>query len=289
MLTNEVRFGSAGNPEAFYEAGLKNSQQMPEWLAEQGLTAYEYSAGRGVKLGKETAEKISTQAKKHNIAMSIHAPYYINLATFDAKKMVNNERYLWESITAAEFLGADRVIFHVGSPVKLEREVAFKQVENNLRAFLEKMVKTNKTIFLCPETMGKKNQIGTLEEITALCKLSPLLIPTIDFGHLHAAQNGGFECVEDYLKVFDYLAEQLGEAILYKFHVHFSKIEFTKAGEKRHWTFADDEYGPEFKPFIEALVKTGYTPRVICESSGTQAIDAVAMMNYYRNLSSKKI
>lgn len=285
-MNKKLRFGSAGNPDAFYESGLKNSWQMPAWLAQQGLTAYEYSAGRGVKIGKDSAQKIAEQAQKYDIAMSIHAPYYINLATVDAAKMLNNERYLSESIRAAENLGADRVIFHVGSPVKLERSLAFRQVQNSLDQFLEKMEDFAENIFLCPETMGKQIQIGNLEEIVALCKLSPKLLPTIDFGHLHAAQNGGFDVVDDYLKTFDYIAQHLGEDVLYKFHVHFSKIEFTKAGEKKHWTFADS-YGPPFEPFMHALAKTGYTPRIICESSGTQAQDASSMYNYYKEISRK--
>ncbi len=285
-MNESIRFGSAGNPDAFYKAGLKSSWQMPAWLAAQGLSAYEYSAGRGVKIGKDSAQKIAEQAQEHNIALSIHAPYYINLATFDADKIANNERYLTESFQAAEYLGADRVVFHVGSPVKLERNLAFTQVQKNLYQFLEKLETTDEKVFFCPETMGKKNQIGTLEEIVTLCKLSPRLLPTIDFGHLHAAQNGGFDIIDDYLKTFEYLAQNLGEAILYKFHVHFSKIEFTKAGEKKHWTFADS-YGPPFEPFMQALAKTGYKPRIICESNGTQAQDAKEMFEYYKKLNLK--
>lgn len=277
---NKLKFGSAGNPDAFYEAGLKRSWEIPAWLAAQSLGAYEYSAGRGVRLNADTAGKIGQQARAYNIAVSVHAPYFINLATIEPEKMVNNEKYLVDSINAAEWLDGDRVIFHVGSPVKLERQQAFLQVQKNLDNFLRKFSDIGPNILLAPETMGKKNQIGTLQEIVELCKLSKRLIPTVDFGHLHAAQNGGFENMDDYLHTYEYMAKHLGEEILYNFHVHFSKIEFTKAGEKKHWTFADD-YGPPYQPFIDSLVKTGYTPRIICESSGTQAIDALAMQAYY--------
>lgn len=277
---NKLKFGSAGNPDAFYEAGLKSSWQMPAWLSEQGLGAYEYSAGRGVRLTEATATKIGEQAKKYGIAVSVHAPYFINLATLEPEKAVNNERYLTDSIRAAEFLGADRVIFHVGSPVKLERKQAVLQVQRSLDSFLSNHDDVGRAVLLAPETMGKKNQIGTLEEIVELCKLSKRLIPTIDFGHLHAAQNGGFDNIDDYLQAYEYMAKHLGEDVLYNFHVHFSKIEFTKAGEKRHWTFAD-AYGPPYEPFMDSLIRTGYTPRIICESSGTQALDAAMMQAYY--------
>ncbi len=281
----KVLFGTAGSPEAFYQEGGKHSHQMPTWLSKNNLDAFEYSAGRGVRLGQIAAEAIAKTATQHNIALSIHAPYFINLATVEREKTANNERYLLSSIDAAEHMGADRVVFHVGSQVKLERTLAFKYVQNSLHDFMDKLTVMGKKVLLAPETMGKKSQIGTLAEIVELCKISPMLIPTIDFGHLHAAQNGGYDCVDDYLRTFEYIAQHLGEDILYNFQIHFSKIEFTKAGEKCHHRFIDD-FGPPFEPMVEALHRTGYTPRIICESAGTQDVDALAMKLYYQKLNS---
>ena len=89
-------------------------------------------------------------------------------------------------------------------------------------------------------------------------------------------------------RIFDKIAEGLGDDVARNLHCHFSKIEFTTAGEKKHLTFADTVYGPEFEPLIEAIVKDDLTPRIICESAGTQAEDAKAMKNYYDSLMEDK-
>lgn len=281
-------FGTAGNPEQFYTDGLKASVDMPKWLLEQGLNAYEYSAGRGVKLKEETAQKIGAKALEYGIKLSVHAPYYINLATFDSEQMEKNVNYFITTVQAAQYMGADRVVFHAGGQGKNERKIAVEQVKKRLAQVLERLVKLDyTTVKLLPETMGKKGQIGTLEEVIDFCKLSPLLEPTVDFGHLHAVAEGAYMTKDEYLRAFDMIGAGLGKDVLQTLHVHFSKIEYTKAGEKKHWTFADD-FGPPFEPFIEAVVDYGLTPRVISESAGTQDKDAFVMKEYYEKCCKKK-
>ena len=136
-------------------------------------------------------------------------------------------------------------------------------------------------IEICPETMGKINQLGTLDEVIELCRIDSAFVPVVDFGHLNARNIGNaFPTVDSYRAVFDKIATSLGDEYAYNLHCHFSKIEYTNAGEKRHLTFEDTIYGPEFEPLIEAIVKEGLTPRIICESAGTQAEDVKQMKNY---------
>ena len=280
-------FGTAGNPEQFYDDGLKASVDMPKWLSEKGLNAYEYAAGRGVKLKEETARAIGDKAKEYGIKLSLHAPYYINLAAFTAEQMEKNVQYFISSVEAAQYMGADRIVFHAGGQGKNERKAAVEQVKRGLDQVLDRLTGLGyTTVKLLPETMGKKGQIGTLQEVIEFCKLSPLLAPTVDFGHLHAVAEGAYMLKEEYIKAFELIEKGLGKDILQTLHVHFSKIEYTKAGEKRHWTFADD-FGPPFEPFIEAVVECGLTPRVISESAGTQAKDAYIMKEYYEKLLKK--
>ena len=278
-----ARFGTAGNPEKFYADGFKASLDMPLWLAKSGLNAYEYSAGRGVKMKEETAAAIGRAAGENDIAVSLHAPYYINLATYDQKQMLKNVDYFVASVTGAQNMGGDRVVFHAGGQGKQSREKAFEQVKRGLAQVLEKLELLGLNgVKILPETMGKQGQIGTLAEVIELCQLSPQLLPTVDFGHLHAVAGGTYTKEVEYLAAFDQIGELLGSDVLKTLHVHFSRIEFTKAGEKRHWTFADP-YGPPFEPFIDAVVKYKLIPRVICESAGTQDVDALLMKEYYNN------
>ena len=133
--------------------------------------------------------------------------------------------------------------------------------------------------------MGKINQLGTLEEVLDICSIDKRLCPVIDFGHLNARELGGvFNTKDDYLRVFDLIASRLGAEYLDSLHCHFSKIEWSKSGEKKHLTFEDNVYGPDFEPLMEVIAREDLTPRIICESDGTMAEDALKMKKYYSAL-----
>ena len=134
---------------------------------------------------------------------------------------------------------------------------------------------------LCPETMGKIGQLGTLDEVLALCGVDKRITPCIDFGHLNARTLGGIQSRADYAAILDRMDEVLGDERARRFHVHFSRIEFSAGGEKRHWTFAETQFGPEPQPLMELLSERRLEPVIICESAGTQAEDAQAMQRMY--------
>jgi deoxyribonuclease-4 len=148
---------------------------------------------------------------------------------------------------------------------------------------LEKVIEAvgDTNIKLGIETMGKVNQLGTLDEVIEQCKVDPRYAPVVDFGHMNAREQGLFTTADDYRRIFDRIAEGLGEKYALGLHCHFSKIEYTGAGEKKHLTFADSVYGPDFEPLMEAIAKDGWAPRIICESDGTQAEDAKVMKECY--------
>lgn len=135
------------------------------------------------------------------------------------------------------------------------------------------------------ETMGKKNQLGTLEEVITLCKLDPRLVPVVDFGHLNARDCGGvFTSADDYRRVFDRIGAELGDEVARNLHCHFSCIEWTDKGEKQHLTFDATEWGPDYHPLIETIYREGLTPTLICESDGTQSTDALLMKDYFERI-----
>ena len=277
-------FGPSGNPESFYAAGHKSSLEMPEWLAGQGLNAYEYSLTRGVNIGEETARALGVAAARFGIAMSVHAPYYISLATQDDLTAANTLKHFLKSLTAAEWLGADRISFHMGGVGKLARPVAMELAKRRLTEVLEEAGRQGLTgPKLAVETHGKLNQLGTVAEIIEVCKLSSQLIPLVDFAHLYAVAGGGFSQAGDYGRVFEQLGEALGRQAIADLHIHFSSIEFSAGGEKRHWRF-QDPFGPPYQPLIQWIVDHGLTPRIICESAGAQAEDAKTMQEFYRQL-----
>ena len=273
-------FGPGGNGDWFYSEGKKSTLQSPGWLKEKGLDAFEYEAGNGIAGSEATLSAIGEKAREHGILMSLHTPYFISLSGTDPEKRLKSLDYIQKSLWAAELLGADTIVIHSGSAAKISREEAMALSKDTLLHVAEAVGETS--IRLGIETMGKVNQLGTLSEVIEQCKVSPIYAPVVDFGHLNARNIGGaFPDVDSYRRVFDEIGTALGDEVAKSLHCHFSKIEYTNAGEKKHLTFADDTFGPCFEPLAEAIVREGVYPRIICESAGTQAEDALFMKDAY--------
>ena len=281
ILPSHPTFGPGGNSESFYNEGNRTTVQAPAWVKSRGLDAYEYQAGNGLTAGDKTLKEIGDAAREAGILMSFHTPYFISLSGVEEEKRLKSIDYISRSLHAASLLGADTIVIHTGSAAKISREEAMALASDTLRRNLE--VNGNTSIRMGLETMGKINQLGTLEEVLTLCKISPLYCPVVDFGHLNARALGGvFLTADDYRRVFDAVGTALGDSYAKHLHCHFSKIEYTKAGEKKHLTFTDTEYGPDFEPLAEAIVREGVCPRIICESAGTMAEDAITMKKLWQ-------
>lgn len=277
-----IHFGPSGNSDSFYSQGYKHTVEVFQWIADMGLDAYEYSFGRGVRLRRETAQAIGQKAAEAGVVLSVHAPYYINLATEEPDKAEANVRYLTESSEAAVWMGARRVVFHAGSQGAGKREEAFARIKTSLAAAVKELKSKGLwEVELCPETMGRIKQIGDLDEVIELCGIDERIVPAIDFGHLHARGKGAINSEEDYARILDRLEQGLGGYKARRFHVHFSRIEYTAAGEKAHRTFADKEFGPDFRPLAKLIAERGLEPTIICESKGTMAEDAADMKKQY--------
>jgi deoxyribonuclease-4 len=280
-----IKFGPGGNSESFYEEGYKSTLKAPLWLKNRGLDAYEYQCGNGVNVGEESAKAIGIEANKHGIVMSVHAPYFISLASLEEEKRDKSIKYVLDTLKVAKWMGATRIVVHPGGCSKRDRKEAIALANETMKRIVQTVKEEGITgIAICPETMGKINQLGTLEEIVEMCKIDEMLIPTIDFGHLNARTMGGLKTVEDFENIIKYMINELGEERGKNFHSHFSKIEYTTGGEKKHLTFEDKEYGPEFELLAKAIIKYNAAPTIICESAGTMAEDAKIMKDIYNSL-----
>ena len=279
---SKAKFGPGGNGDLFYAQGGKGTVQAPAWVKNYGLDAYEFEAGNGLTAGEATLRKIGEEAKLHGISMSLHTPYFISLSGIDPEKRLKSIDYIQKSLWAAELLGAKTIVIHSGSAAKISREEAMKLSCDTLEKVIEAVGDTD--IKLGIETMGKVNQLGTLDEVIEQCRVDKHYVPVVDFGHMNSREQGLFRTVDDYRRIFDKIAEGCSYEVAKDLHCHFSKIEYTGAGEKKHLTFSDEVYGPDFEPLMEAIAKDGLTPTIICESDGTQAEDALAMKKYYESI-----
>lgn len=283
-------FGPAGNSESFLAEGKKSSLEAPAWIAGRGLDCYEYQCGKGVTVGEETARQLGVRARECGVRLSLHAPYFINLANPDPDSLKKTEGYILAACRAADWMGAGRVVIHTGALMKRTRAEALSTAKDSLRQVLAVCGGAGYgSIALCPETMGKINQLGDLDEVLELCTVDERLVPCVDFGHLYARTLGALDGPEACRSMLDRMEEVLGADRASRFHSHFSKIEFTlNGGEKRHLTFAQTDYGPDFEPLAREVARRGWSPTFICESAGTQAEDAAAMKRIYLESSRKE-
>ena len=273
-----AKFGPGGNSESFYAEGFKSTLQAPGWVRARGLDPYEYQGGNGITASPKTLAAIGQKAAEHGVAMSLHAPYYISLSSEFEEKRAKSLDYIAACADAGEALGARIMVVHTGSAAKISRETAMAYAADTVEKACALLAEKRTSVRMGLETMGKQNQLGTLDEVLRLCAIAPaILAPVVDFGHLNAREGGVLRTADDYKRIFDAISSALGGEAAETLHCHFSQIEYTKMGEKRHLTFADETFGPFFGPLAEAIVSLGVSPTIICESAGTMAEDALRM------------
>ncbi len=277
-------FGPGGNSESFKLAGGRSTLDAPAFVRSMGLDAYEYEAGNGLSASDAQLAAVGREALRCGVKMTYHTPYFISLSGVVPEKRLKSIEYIRQSLDAAALLGAKTIVVHTGSAAKISRDKAMRLAADTLVRTLDEVDTHGIKIGL--ETMGKINQLGTLDEVLELCRIDSRLVPVVDFGHLNARGLGGaFNSADDYLRVFDKISNRISAEAAEQLHCHFSKIEWTeKGGEYKHLTFSDEVFGPRFEPLMEAIATHGLSPTVICESAGTQSEDALEMKKYYMEL-----
>ena len=276
-MTAEVRFGPAGRP-----IGYKGkTEKVCDYINEIGLNAFEYQATYGVKISKQSGLKLRDNAKENDTLISMHAPYYINLCSQKDETIKKSIERLVQSARASEWLNAYRIVFHTGFYTKYSPQEAMDKCKKAIEELLENCESAGiKNYTFAPETTGKKSQVGTLEELIHICQNFDNFAPTVDFAHMHARSGGSIKSKEDYAEIFDKLEAELGLSTL---HSHFTKIEYTDKGERKHHILADENYGPPLVPLLELISENGYNVTLICETPLID-IDSRQMKNEYEKI-----
>jgi deoxyribonuclease-4 len=277
-MADRPRFGPAGVPLAF-RAMKATLTDVPRLLKEEGLDAFEYQAVRwGAKpqIRKEKAEQLGSKAEEHDVWLSLHGSYFINFC--GRKEIIEaSKNRLIACATAAEWMKAHVVVFHPGFYDKKQPKEAFKHCLETTKDVVETMKTLGiRNVKLGPETMGKLSQFGSLDEILGLCELVEQTQPVIDWAHLHARCRGCFREVEDFRKVVEEIERLLGTDAVKNMHCHFTKVEFTDKGERRHHTMDNAGYGPDFTMLAKVIAEFKLRPVIISESPVPDA-DAIKM------------
>lgn len=277
-MADRPRFGPAGVPLSL-RAIKVTLADVPRLLKEEELDAFEYQAVRwGAKpqIRREKAEELGLKAEEHDIWLSLHGSYFIN---FCGKKEIieASKNRLIACATAAEWMKAHVVVFHPGFYGKKQPKEAFKECSEAIKEVVETMKTLGiRNVKLGPETMGKLSQFGSLDEILGLCEQIEQTQPVIDWAHLHARCRGCFKKVEDFRKVVEEIEGRSGTDAVENMHCHFTKVEFTDKGERRHHTMDKVEYGPDFTMLAKVIAEFKLRPVIISESP-VPDVDAIKM------------
>lgn len=273
-MADRPRFGPAGIPLIY----VGSTADVPQFLHDENLSAFEYQAVRGVHITQIMAEKLGTNARNSDIWITMHGPYFVNLCG-NQDVIEKSKVRLIESLRAASWMGAHHVVYHPGYYMNRGKLEALNLCIKSTNEIIEEAAGLGiKNVLLGPETTGKPTQLGSLEEIIEICEKVDKVIPTVDWAHLHARDSGKIKKKEDYLKLIDIIEKRLGREAVENLHCHFTHIEFSTKGERRHHTLDEKEYGPPFQPLAEIIVEQGLKPVIISESPLLD-IDSVKMQN----------
>jgi len=289
-MADRPRFGPAGVPPYFRSIGAELAN-VPALLREEGLDAFEYQAsrwGQKPQMKQQEAEKLRAEAEKSDVLLSLHGSYFINLCG-EREVVEASKRRLIACATAAQWMAASVVVFHAGFYGNSDRKEALKNCVIALNDVVNTMNSLGiRNVRLGPESMGRHFQLGTLEEVLAMCEQVEQTQLVIDWSHLHARSGGSLRRAEDFRNVIVKAEEKLGTEAVQNMHCHFSKIEFTyKSGERRHHVLSDTRYGPEFRMLAEVIAELDLRPVVICETPLLD-VDAMKMRNIQLEVAQKQ-
>lgn len=276
----KLRIGTAGIPASTKPRSTANAVKR---LAELGLRHLEMEFVRGVKMGQDTAKEIRALAEEHDISLTVHAPYYVNLNSAESQKISASKDRIIQAARVGAWAGATSVTFHAAYYHDDDPEEVYGRVKCSMEDMLERLDDEGIAIRLSPETTGGPSQFGTLEELVRLGVDIPGVYPCVDFSHLFARSLGEFNTYEHFQGALQLIKDNLGEGALQEQHIHLSGIEYGPKGEKRHLPLEETEL--RYGDVLKALVDSDVAGWLTCESPILEE-DALILQGLYDELKS---
>lgn len=281
MANSSLRIGTAGIPVS---TKPKSSPNAIKRLAELGLRHMEIEFVRGVNMREKTAWEIRELAEEHDISLTVHAPYYVNLNSAEPEKIEASKTRIIQAAQVGAWAGAKSVTFHAAYYHQDEPEEVYGRVKRHMEEMLEILDKEGIAIRLSPETTGGSSQFGTLEELVRLGVDVPGVYPCVDFSHLFARSIGAFNTYEHFSRALRLIRDNLGERALKEQHIHLSGIEYGPKGEKQHLPLVETELN--YLGILQALVDFEVAGWLTCESPILEE-DALILQDTYEQLNKK--
>jgi len=271
---DRLLFGTAGVP---HSSPGTSSLSGIRHIADLGLDCMEVEFVKGIKMGSDTAKKIAESSQKLGIKLSVHAPYYINLNSADKGKWLSSQERILNSARLAAQCGAQDVVFHCGYYGEGSPEDAFQNIKIGLQEIVSILKSERTPVRLRAETMGKRSQFGSLEEILFLCREVDGLLPCLDFSHIHAREGKANSYLEFY-RILTKVSKKLGKESLSNLHIHIAGVEYSSKGEIKHLNLKESDF--KYDEWIQALKDFDVKGMVICESP-IQEQDAVMLKDLF--------
>ncbi len=275
-------FGPAGIPTSAKKRSTKDGVIEVKAL---GLDAMEIEFVRRVSLDRKAAREVAKVASQLGVVLTVHAPYYVNLAAKDEEKTKASIERIYRSATIGAAAGAWSVCFHPGFYLGRDPGEVYEQVKAGLRRVLEMLSDEGVEIWIRPETTGKLTQFGSLEETIRLSEELEMVLPVVDFAHIHARTNGAYNTYEEFREMLTLIESKLGREALDNMHIHVSGIDYGEKGEIQHLNLDESDFN--YRDLLRVLAEFKVKGVVICESPNLEE-DALLLKRTYEEISGRK-
>ena len=273
--TDKLNFLTAGMPLSTGKGGYPSAFEI---IKEMGLDGMEVEFVHGVRMSDETRALLKDT---RDLMFTAHGPFYINLNSKEEDKVEASVQRIIETAQAASDFGGYSITYHAAFYMGGDKEAVYQQVKTQTQKIVEILEKNNIKMWIRPETTGKATQWGDYEEIIRLSKEFEYVLPCIDFSHIHARTGGQYNTYDEFCKVLDRIAAELGDFAINNFHAHLAGIDYTAKGEKRHLILAEADMN--YQDLLKAMKSFGVKGALVCESPNIET-DTKILKDYYYSI-----
>ncbi len=278
ITTDKLNFLTAGMPLSTGKGGYPRAFEI---LKEMNLDGMEVEFVHGVRMNDQTRQLLKETSQEQGFLLTSHGPFYINLNSQEEEKVDASVQRIIETAQAASDFGGYSITYHAAFYMGADKETVYNQVKTQTQKIIEALKKADIKVWIRPETTGKATQWGDYEEIIRLSKEFDMVLPCIDFSHIHARTGGEYNTYDEFCKILDRISTELGQKAIENFHAHLAGIEYTAKGEKKHLILQESDMN--YKDLLKAMKSFGVKGALVCESPNIET-DTKILRDYYYSL-----
>ena len=275
---DKLLFGTAGIPN---KTNPRTYENAFDDLVEMKLGCMEIEFVRGVNMNAKTIPVVKQISQEKGLVLTAHGPYFINLASPEKEKVEASVKRILDTARVAYACGGYSITFHAAFYMGQDKKFVHNQVKSKMTEIISTLKSENIKIWVRPELTGKASQWGDLDELIQLSNEVEMVLPCIDFAHLHARSGGNWNTYDEFARVFERMGNEIGQHALENFHAHIAGIEYTAKGERKHLNLEESDL--KYKELMKAFKDFNVKGAIICESPSIEE-DAILLQRTYEAL-----